>query len=328
MRVQIDPEAKVIWPYRQLTPSTINHFYNVVAALIVVVVVFTTVSTWPIADLGFSSNPDTSYVEEVTPGGPAAQVGLQVGDHILVFDGRTTPELRRSFNTVDSTAPRGQMIPVMVERTGRTMQFTIMRPAPTPALQATKVAYCVLSLLCWLTGYVLGVVRRHEIPGSRIVALFWFCISGVLGSLIFGQYASFPLYVLQAWLVVGVLMPLAVYIHVWFPPRPTLSRVERQASRWFFTGLLVVNSCIVAIVTFARTPSILTTTFLYAVPLAIVSALALSGWLLLSAYRRTTTAHTRRQIRLIATACLSVMLTLSLLEVIPDIVLRHQNVHR
>jgi len=52
--------------------------------------------------------------------------------------------------------------------------------------------------------------------------------------------------------------------------------------------------------------------------LAIICSLAASGWLLTQAYHKTTIEHTRRQIRVIAVSCLSVMLLWVLLAVLPE----------
>lgn len=58
-------------------------------------------------------------------------------------------------------------------------------------------------------------------------------------------------------------------------------------------------------------------------PWAVVFSLAATSLLLLRAYHRSNNQHIRRQIRLIASACVSVMLLWALLLVVPEVVLGH-----
>ncbi|CAA9244611.1 MAG: hypothetical protein AVDCRST_MAG93-1472, partial [uncultured Chloroflexia bacterium] len=293
------------------------------ATVTLVVIVSTTLISWPIVDLGFYSGSDPSYVEYVSPGSPAAQAGLRTGDRFLTLAQRTPEELLRSLNTLDLVVPHDRPLPVTVEREGRSVQLMIGTASPTTEFQIAKVAHAVLSLICWLTGYKLGVVRRHQNLGSALVAPFWLVMGAVLSTLIFAEQASFPIYLFLGWFVVAFLMPSAVYIHVWFPTRQISPEEALQASRCFLAALALINGTLLAVF-FVGSLASLVSVLAFAIPLSIVLALGSSGWLLGRAYRRTGIAHVRRQIRLIVIACLSVMLVWLLIAVIPSVALGYR----
>jgi len=94
-------------------------------------------------------------------------------------------------------------------------------------------------MLCLLTGYSLGIVRRHEAPGSLLVAGFWLGMSIVLGLHLFAAHASSYLAMMVQWLIIVVLVPLAIYIHVWYPVRPVPAR-QAQAAQRALVGILVL----------------------------------------------------------------------------------------
>jgi regulator of sigma E protease len=74
-------------------------------------------------------------VEEVTPGSPAARVGLARDDVILAADGRSFALSRDLTSYINSRA--GSDVELAVERNGRTLELSVVprRPADTPAGQ-------------------------------------------------------------------------------------------------------------------------------------------------------------------------------------------------
>ncbi len=252
-------------------------------AVTLVVIVSTTLISWPIVDLGFYSGSNPSYVEYVSPGGPAAQAGLRTGDRILTLAQRTPDDLLRSLNTLDLVVPQDRPVPVTIVRDGRSVHIMIEATSPASEFQIAKIAHAVLALVCWLTGYMFGVVRRHQNAGSALVAPFWLIMGGVLSTLIFAQHASYPIYLFLGWLVVGFLMPSAVYIHIWFPAREVQAEEASRANRCFFGALVLINGAL-ATVAFLGSLTALISVLAVAIPLSIVFALGSSGWLLRRAY--------------------------------------------
>ena len=71
----------------------------------------------------------------MTPGGPAAQAGLQSGDTITAINGTSVVTTDQFIATIDKYKP-GQTVTVTVKRSGQSKQVTVTlgnRPAQTPA---------------------------------------------------------------------------------------------------------------------------------------------------------------------------------------------------
>ena len=88
-------------------------------------------------------NSNGALVADVTPGGPAAKAGMQVGDLITGFDGKPIPDSRALPRLVADTAV-GKAVTVDFVRAGKkqTLHLTIARlddgdDHPTPAKPAT-----------------------------------------------------------------------------------------------------------------------------------------------------------------------------------------------
>jgi regulator of sigma E protease len=64
-----------------------------------------------------------AVVNVVEPGSPADRTGIKPGDQIVSFDGKDRPDWQNIQNTV-VTSP-GRAIPIVVERDGKRMEFTI-----------------------------------------------------------------------------------------------------------------------------------------------------------------------------------------------------------
>ncbi len=156
------------------------------------------------------------------------------------------------------------------------------------------------------------------------MAGFWLGMSGVLGSLTFAVYSALPVLLMLVWLIITVFVPLSIYIHLWFPPRTPPQGVARRAGRYLLASSLLVHAGVGTWVYVARLSIVhMLMTFVNVLHVALLIGLAGSGWVLYRAYQHTAIPHTRRQIRLIAGACLSITLLWILLWLIPTLVVGH-----
>jgi len=74
-----------------------------------------------------SETVKTTTVEWVTPGSAAAEAGLAQGDVITRFDNMNQPDWETVFERIKLSA--NQMVPVTVERAGKTIQLSLLVPA-------------------------------------------------------------------------------------------------------------------------------------------------------------------------------------------------------
>ncbi|HMO57195.1 MAG TPA: hypothetical protein PKC19_07565, partial [Roseiflexaceae bacterium] len=109
-------------------------------------------------------------------------------------------------------------------------QIDIAPPAPTFDAQLGKATNLVLALTCWITGYVLGIMRRHESFGTALIGWFWIALGGALGTYLFAYYSTPLLSVALAWAMIAILLPLAIYIHLWYPVRPQRQPHDRYGA--------------------------------------------------------------------------------------------------
>ena len=182
--------------FRPVLLSLPVHWVNgVLAACMLIVIVFATLLMWPICFLGFAWDPHSYLVTRVDPGGAAAEAGLQVGDQVVKLYNQPISEVLSSINLVDLIGPHDQPIPIVFKRGGQSIAKAMEQGQPSLSFQIAKLAWSGLALVCWVTGYWLGVVRRHELPGSPLVAMFWLGLSGVTGSMFFAETAAIPLYI-------------------------------------------------------------------------------------------------------------------------------------
>src|SRR5687767_9307455 len=137
---------------------------------------------WPVSLLGWGLSAQTHQVDSVEPTTPAAQAGLRVGDRVITLYGRSADVFLES-NTFQYIGKPGSYAPLVIQRGNETLRIEVPIQPPSVELQATKLAFLVLALLSWVTGYLLGVSRRHNAQGSPLVSLYWIGMSGIYGSL-------------------------------------------------------------------------------------------------------------------------------------------------
>ena len=309
------------YKFRLPFSKVIERLNQLLAVLMLAIIIGATVLFLPITYLGYDSTFGTQEIFHIDPGSPAEKAGLRVGDRIVMLYNHPIEEVEQRLDVIRLIGSPDQPIPIAVERGGQLITATIQQEPPPLSFQAVKLAMCGLALICWATGYLLGVVRRHEVPGSPVVATYWLLMGGLLGSLVFAMLAAFPLFLAQLWLLITFLAPLAVYIHLWFPSRQLSEHISTTHATLSLLGVsLVLNCALAAWIAFHRETSIVDILFLIT-PWAIVASLAATGLLLVRGYRRTVNEHIRRQIRLIASACMSVMLLWILLLVVPELIL-------
>jgi signal transduction histidine kinase len=260
---------------------------------------------WPIEYLGYNVDLRSGEVVFLAPDSVAAQAGLRPGDRILSVYGEPWAELLYHWNKWPLIDDSSAQIPIVVERAGTLRNFLLPRQQPAFAFQVTKVVFILLAGACWVTGALLGLGRRHEVNSSEPVAAFWLVLASVLGSYLFVAYLSPPLLALSMWLLITILPALAIGIHVWFPARAVSRRRSTVARRMIVGSWLTSNALLFACWLVWR-PSLADLLMQAWVPL--VGTLLLTfvgaGMLLVEAYRQTQVPHIRRQVRLIAAACL------------------------
>ncbi len=308
--------------FRPRFTKIIERLNQFLAALMLMIIIGTTVLFLPITYLGYDSTFGTQEIFHVEPGSPADQAGLRIGDRILTLYNRPIEEVEKRLDVIKLIGAPNHPIPITVERGGETVATTIEQEPPPLSFQAVKLAMGGLALICWTTGYLLGVVRRHEVPGSPLVATYWLLMGGLIGSLVFAMHAAFPIFLAQLWLIITFLAPLAVYIHLWFPTRQLSEHVNSTRAGLYLLGVsLVLNGVLVTLTALQHKRMSVVDILFLITPWAIIGSLAVTAVLLIRGYYRTMNQHIRRQVRLIASACISVMLLWILSLGLPDLVL-------
>lgn len=308
-----------LWP-ASFYGLCIHWAVRILAPAIAVVIVGATLLLWPISHLGFEVDLETQTIRHVIPGSSADEAGLRIGDRLVSIYGVPFDDIFRNLNRISLLGPRDRPIAVTVARSGEPINLNLRQDVPDLGFQLSKLAMLSLAALCWLTGYILGVVRRHSVPGADLVAVFWLGLSGVIGTIPFATYAAVPLLLALDWLVISVFAPLLVAVHLQYPPRIPPPRHTARARAVLVGASVVIN--VVAIIWWGATrPSMLTALQVQVIllPLALVISLVGSAVIMVRSYRQAVSLHQRRQIRLIATACIVAGLSIVLLVVVPGL---------
>ena len=301
-------------------PRHAGGIYVVVAAAMLILIGVSTRIIWPISLLGYSVDPETHRLVQVVSGSPAARAGLRVEDLVVTIYNQPVDTYLNSFLFRYLGLP-GEVAPFTVQRDGQLIETAMQIPPPSKQLQVTKLAFLILAFVCWVTGYLLGVVRRHDVRSLGPVSWYWLGVSGIYGSLMLALYGAPPLMRIITWLFPTLFLPLGVYIHLLYPPRrpglyPAYMAALIFGVAWLVFGIVVGGSYLAG-----WPPARIDKLLWRVVPLEIIGALGIVAWILYRAYKQAIAAHTRRQIRLIASACVFVVLLLVLFFVLPRIVL-------
>ena len=294
------------------------------------IILSATALIWPVETLGYTAGISNEILA-VSPGSAAEKAGLRVGDRIHMLYNRSAREAHTSvYNIVDLLG--AHTVPVVVQRDQQIITTEMERRPPKASFQAAKLSMFLLALLCWGTGCFIGVVRHHTFIGSPLLATHWLCMASVVGSLMFTLYAAYPIHTLLVWLIIAFLAPLSIYIHLWFPLPPLLPSEIRRARRfaaYLFSSSALLNGAL-ALWVVHRGVSMFefAALLLHLAPITVVIALAGSGIFLHRAYRKTISAPTRRQVRLIMAACLTVLLVWILALITPVLIPEIPTIHR
>lgn len=311
------------------TPAiTERRALSLFAAVTLIIALTATFIHWPVPRLEYIVDPASGIITELDPGGPADVGGLRLGDRILWRYWYAWTDLERQFALYPLTWSEVTEIRFVVERDGRQRTIVFPPSAPSLAYQLEKAANLLLALICWVTGYVLGLMRRHESFGTILLSWFWFGMAGTLGCYLFVHTASYPLAVAVAWIMLSILLPLGVYVHLWYPARAETLIDRRSARRLFLTFIIAVQtSGLLALLVFRPAPSMMRNLLHDLLPAGVILALLGVGGILWRSYRRTHTAHARRQIRLIAAASIITAAAWLALRLAPRLLGVEQVVH-
>ncbi len=309
---------------RANAPALQNSLVHGCAALVLALILWLNALVWPIPSLGLHVDERTGQVILIEPDSPADRAGVRIDDHVLRLYQRPWNALVAQpsvFSLISAPEPE---IPITIERRTHGQAFIqtmlMHKTEPTLAFQIEKATTIGLALLCWATGYLLGIARRQAVSGSSRIALFWLAMGAVTGSYGFALYAS-PLLrgVLQA-IMVAILVPFSVYIHLWFPRRTMTRRQAATARRLLFGTWITLTLGLVLLWVLRKWTLLDLVTLLEdVVPIAILIALLASGIVLWRTYRSATIAHVRRQIRLIALTCFGVAFGWLLTIILPNV---------
>lgn len=204
----------------------------VFAALTLIPMLAALIVFWPIPYLRIAIDAPSGIVLGVAPGSAADRAVSIPGDRVLgIYDYAWQDADRQPF-LFPLVWPTVSAIPMQIERGGVVTPYLLPVDPPDIAYQLEKVAAFGLGLICWLVGYLIGIVQRHDSTGTPIVAWFWMGLGALVGCSTFALYSSYPRSLVLRWLLLSVVAPVAVFMHVWFPVRSVTQATARRARRW------------------------------------------------------------------------------------------------
>lgn len=278
--------------------------------LAALVALFTIVITmwlyWPLPALGVVTDAATGRVVAVPADSAAARGGIQIGDLVTSIYGHPWAEINTRLLLVPLPWHDGTPSPIQVQRGHTTLTLTLYADRPDLALQVDKGLRMVMALICWLTGVLLGASPQAANPRIRWTAWFWVILGGVLAVYQFAQVVSYVLSVALLWLLGSLLAPTAAVLHLWYPSRPMASGALQRAQRWWWLAMGLLQAVFLGLVIYGRTTVDALALVEMAMMLSFLGSFILSAGILWRAYRETAIAHIRRQIRLVAIACIIV----------------------
>jgi len=261
---------------------------------------------WPIPRLGFIADGVTGEITAIETGSPAARGGLGIGDVVITFYGYPWAATDTRPFLLPLPWQPDTLSPMTILRDGERRELLLQGGVPDVLTQIEKALHSFLALLCWLTGYVLGTRRRVVQPSLQTVGWFWLALGGALGLYQLQHLVSYFAIAALLWMMCTCIAPFAVAIHFRYPARPGGDGVRARVRRWLIIAVVVLNSLALVLVARLPDPSLSYELFTAVTPYVFLSSFVLSGLVLLRSYTTSPIAHVRRQIRLVAIACVLV----------------------
>lgn len=285
---------------------TAAHRFRAGAALAFLAIAIATWLYWPLPELGIITDPATGIVLEVVAGSTAAQGGLKVGDRITHIYNYPWEALNTRLLLVPLPWHNEAPSPMQVQRGKAIFDLTLYAAQPGLGLQVDKALRTLVALVCWLTGVFIGISPQAANPRLRWAAWFWVLLGGALGVFQLVQVVSYVISVAILWVLGFILAPSAAMLHLWYPSRPLSSGTLRRAQRWWFRVIGLLQVVFLGLMILGQTTTGLLDLLNTSTRLIFLGSFMVSACILSYAYRATTIAHIRRQIRLIALACVIV----------------------
>lgn len=292
--------------------------FHTTSAFILIIILAAFLIHWSIPSTGITIEVATGIISEIAAGSAAEQAGLQQGDQVLRFYDYLWSDSDEQLwlFPLDWRDRRG--IPIQVRRDGTVIAVTMGIQPPAFDERLERVVWSLLACGFWLTGLLLSYAQTHQQSRIPLVAWVWLGLSAVTGVYHLASIGSYPLTIVLLWALITLGMPFCVYAHVWFPMRPMPATVAPMAWRWFVRSVLAVQAGLILLVIILR-PTIAELRDLLidlAAP-ALTIGLGVAGVILWRAYQQAMIAHTRRQIRLVAMACIAVAAGWSMFRIAP-----------
>jgi len=303
---------------RSKSSNIVQISLHIIAISVLILTIWSNIQLWYIPHTGLGVNPESGVITSISvkQEKSASEAGFQLGDRIIQAYGLSRDQSLVQLNLIPFMGRQGQNIVFIVERKGKQITLSIPYNTPSLSFQIEKLINILLSLICWLTGYSIGIIRRHDSHKSSIAALFWILTSGITGIYLFAYYASLPIMLIIQLIIINTIFPLSIYTHVYFPYRP-ISTIKSKRSATLFilytifstiTSLLIIFTSNVPI-----TRIVVILSFIW--PFAILVGFILVSLLLFQSYKNLNVAHIRRNIQFIISSCLiTALLWLILLE--------------
>lgn len=279
------------------------------AAVMLLAIIGAALLYWPLPALGVANDPATGVVLAVADSSAGARAGVRVGDQIVAFYGHPWSSFNSRLLIVPLPWRHGTPSPMTIRRDGQLLALTLQADRPELPLQVDKALHTLVALVCWATGVALGGSRQRNNRQLQWAAWFWVLLGGALGVLPLVDSVSYVLTAGILWVLVTLLAPTAVMMHLWYPSRPVAPTTRERARRWWLIAIGVLQLAALGLAAISGTTTGLLERLDTSTTVVFLVCFALSALMLGRAYRTTTIAHIRRQIRLIAATCVVVACT-------------------
>ncbi len=262
---------------------------------------------------GISDLSATGVVRRVEVGGPA-EGKIFEGDVILSVDGVS---LDKAWPLYPHKRPGDQAI-LVVERNGQPVQVVITLGKPTFGANAISLVPLLVALIFWVVG--VGIRAFMARQRSALVFFVFFqaaalvLIAGVSSN--FGAYWTGVLYTSLSWII----SPLLVHFHLYFPQEAQIKNQFRVLKALYVLGGLGAFLYLYLVLRDLRERHFFSFLLLANRAFLALSFLLTVG-LLIQAYRTTTSAGVRSQIRLVLLGGALALLPPMALYLVPEVLL-------